>query len=175
MTGFSLQLTGFKELDDQLQRLTRSTAKAALRRGLGKAAQPLVEKMRAAAPEDTGALKKSIIASTRSTNGDAGKAAYAATMRAGGNRAEAGMALRAVNSANAGEKPSVELFVGVSGRPASVAHLYEFGSQHQPARPFMRPTWDSDKEAMLARIKAELMNDIAKTIARATRRGTLVG
>ena len=172
MTGAKLQVTGLHALDAQLTQLSKAAGRAALKRGLAKAAAPLVEKMKAAAPVLSGDLRRAIVASPKSTAGDSGKAAFAAAMRAGGTRAGAVIALRDANRENGG-KPAAVLFVGVSGAPASVAHLYEFGSSHQPARPFMRPAWDGDRDAMLARIKADLTAEITKSIARATKRGTL--
>jgi HK97 gp10 family phage protein len=175
MAAKILAVTGLKQLEAQLGRLSKAAGKAALRRGLAKAAAPLVTRMRGAAPEDEGDLREAIVASPRSTlprSSDVGKAAFAAAMRAGAGRAQASVALRDALRENGGV-PAVQLFVGVSGRPASVAHLYEFGSSRQPARPYARPAWDTDQQDMLDRIRAELKAEIDKSIARATRRGTL--
>lgn len=168
----ALQVSGFRELEVQLGRLRQAAGRAALKRGLAKAAAPLVEMMQSAAPEKSGELRRNIIASPKSTQPDAGKAAFAAAMQAGASRAQAASALRDAYRENGG-KPAAQLFVGVAGRPASTAHLYEYGSEHQPARPYARPTWDLDQAAMLDRLKVELRMAIEKSIARAAKRGTL--
>lgn len=179
MGGYVLQLLGFKDLDEQLQRLTKGTAKAALKRGLTKAAAPLVEKLKAAAPLKTGLTVKSILSSTKSTTGKqlVGNEAFHLAMRRNEGREAAVLAKRDALRAlgDDGGAPFVELFVGVSGRAQKYAHFQEFGTSKEPARPWARPAWDADKYAMLDRIKAELAAEIAKTIARAAKRGRLVG
>lgn len=170
----ALQTHGFKDLNTSLGLLRQAAGKAALNRGLAKAAAPLVSKMQAAAPVKEGDLRRNIIASKKSRKGmgDAGKAAFAAALRAGASRSQASSALRDAYRENGG-KPAALLFVGVAGGPASVAHLFEFGSSHQPAMPYMRPTWDADQGPMLDRLRALLKVEIDKSIARATKRGTL--
>jgi HK97 gp10 family phage protein len=161
-----VKVEGLRDLDRALAQLGKpSLAKASARRALKKAAEPMVSAAQANAPTLSGALKLSIHAGTKVKGGNAGKQAFAAAMRAGASRAQAGVALRAANSANAG---TVLLFVGPGSHPQGI--FQEFGVEHHPPQPFMRPAWDGNKRAMLDRIKAELAADIFKTAARARAR-----
>jgi HK97 gp10 family phage protein len=42
------------------------------------------------------------------------------------------------------------------------AHLLEFGTSRQPAQPYMRPAWDSTKQAVLENIRAALWAEILR-------------
>lgn len=147
----SVKLEGFKELDDALEQLSKAAGKGALRRSLKKAAQPLVEKMKAMAPVDDGDLRDSIDVSTKLDGRQRG--------------------LHRKMFRN--DKASVEMFVGPSyelGGGGRHGHLLEFGTQHHAPQPFARPAWDSDKTALLDRLGKHLWEEIDKSIARAKRK-----
>tara|TARA_R110002020_G_scaffold84821_3_gene209813 strand:+ start:419 stop:877 length:459 start_codon:yes stop_codon:yes gene_type:complete len=142
----TMKVTGLKELERELEKLSKAAGKGALRRGLTKAAQPLVEKMRAGAPVGDGELRDSIAVSGKLSPRQ--RRLHRKTVR--------------------DDKASVELFVGAG--PLPQAHLEEFGSLHNAPRPFARPAWDSDQEAMLDRLKTELWAEISKSVSRAQAR-----
>jgi HK97 gp10 family phage protein len=158
----TMDLEGFSELENLLDQLSNAAGKGVLRRSLKKAAQPTADLMNSYAPKGpTGNLKGSIIVGTKLSKSQAGK--HRKLVR--------------------GDKASVEMFVGadhnLSGRHA---HLVEFGTGprfHEktgravgamPPQPFVRPAWDQDRTAMLARLSQELWGEIEKTIARAQRK-----
>ena len=67
-------------------------------------------------------------------------------------------------------------------------HLVEFGTKPHinkgrfpgslhpgtSPRPFMRPAWDQDKDAMLERLRVELWTQISRAVQRAEKRAALV-
>jgi hypothetical protein len=133
--GVSFKLDGLDGLNDALEELidatSGATGKAALKRGLIKAAQPLVDRAKALVPKKTGKLAESIVASSFLDN-KAGKAAFAKTLSAGGSKAEAVAALRDARREAGGGSSDVEVYVGPSdrgtGKQVRHAQLVEFGT-----------------------------------------------
>jgi HK97 gp10 family phage protein len=161
-----VKVEGFRDLEQELLKLASpATRKAAARRALKKAAEPLAETMRAYAPERTGKLAQSITVSTRASGGDAGKKAFARVVQAGGSRADAVTALRDARRASAS---LVEMHVGPGRHPKAITQ--EFGTWFHPPQPFARPAFDVERDGMLDRIRRELAADIAKAVARAERK-----
>lgn len=161
----TVQTTGFAELARELEGLGKQTTqKASLRRALRKAAEPMAEKMRAMAPVRSGHLRDSIHVGTRISGPDAGRQAFGRALRDGGSRQDAVTALR---DARRGQG-AVLMYIGPGQHPQGI--FKEFGTFKEPPQPFMRPAWDSDKMAMLDRLKTELWADIQRTVARAERR-----
>lgn len=149
--GVTVKVEGLRALDRELAKLPKSAGKAALRRVLKKAATPLADAMREAAPRGDGAtdhLAESIAVSSRLSKRQASK--HRRMFR--DNRA------------------SVELFVGPGPDPA--AWNQEFGNVRHGPQPFVRPAWDAHREPMLARLKDDLWAEIRKTIRRAEARAT---
>src|SRR4030095_8780355 len=101
-----VKVEGLKELEDALKELPKATGKNCVRRALTKAAEPMVETAQAMAPHRAvrgGTLKRSIVAGkVKFSSGNAGKAAFAAAMKAGSSRAEAGAAAHEANAAAGG-------------------------------------------------------------------------
>lgn len=142
----TVNLEGFKELDDALSELPKATSKGVLRRSLKKAAKPMADLASSLAPlGPTGNLSSSVRYGTKLTKRQA--------------------ALHRKMFRN--DKASVEGFVGAND-PAAVPQ--EFGTVDHGPQPFMRPAWDRDQKPMLERLKAELWSEIQKTVARAERR-----
>ena len=161
----TVELQGFAELEAELQRLSKSAGKAALRRALKKAGEPMVEIARGNVPVDKGNLAASMAISTKLDKRQRGQ--HRKMFR--------------------NDKASVEMFIGPSynlGAGGRHGHLVEFGTKpHVNAglfagsmhpgtapQPFMRTAWDGDKMAMLDRLKVDLWAEIQKAIARAERR-----
>ncbi|MFN9438461.1 MAG: HK97-gp10 family putative phage morphogenesis protein [Brevundimonas sp.] len=65
-------------------------------------------------------------------------------------------------------KVPVEVFVGPGQQPH--AHLNEFGTREQAARPFMRPAWDATRVQVLDGIKDALADEIDKAAKRQARK-----
>ncbi len=172
----SVRVDGLKDLEAALSQLEKAaTRKTVARNTLKKAGQPVADAMRTGAPEDSGQLRRSIAVSTK-IKGEAGKAAYAKTMRdTAGNKALALKSMRDARRAAKGSLPPVMMFVGPTVR-APHAHLVEFGtaphinggkfagSKHPGTapQPFVRPAWDATQDIALSIITTELRAQIAK-------------
>jgi HK97 gp10 family phage protein len=145
--AFTMKVEGFKELEAELEKLSKAAGKGVLRRALKKAAQPMADLAQSLAPVgETRTLSSSVTVSTRLS------------------KRQASMHRKMFSS----DRASVEMFVGAG--PYASAHTQEFGTVHHGPQPFMRPAWDQDKNAMLARLKAELWSEVQKTVARAEAR-----
>lgn len=143
MARVVVKIEGLKELDKALGQLPKATAKAALRRVLKEAAEPLARTARRLAPRDEYYLYESIDVSTKLSKRQAGL-----------HRAQGGRAFQ-------------EMFVGTNN-PAGVQQ--EFGNSRHPAQPFMRPAWDQEKEPTLDRISSLLWTEVEKTAARVAKK-----
>ena len=179
------KVTGMKELEAALMGLEKAaTRKTVARNALKKAGAPIADRANELAPTgETRRLKGSVIVSTKIV-GEAGKAAYAKTMRAtAGNKALATKAMRDARRAAKGTMPPVMMFVGPV-ETVFYSHLVEFGtaphinggifagSKHPGTRPqpFMRPAWDSTQAEALTRISDELRAEIMKAAKRQAKR-----
>ncbi len=162
---FRFELFGDKELENALAELPKSVAKPVLTSILMEAAQPIVAVAKVLAPPDDpdtkGSLKEGISAATSLTKRQRSFSA----------------------------KNGVTVFIGPSNRnPAfRVGHLNEFGTgprYHKsgkyvgvmPAKPFMRPAWDSTKDRALQIIRQKAWEKIlaaAKKLRAKAEAGTL--
>lgn len=161
----TMHVDGLAELKKNLEQFKKSTARSVLERALKKAAAPVEAAAERMAPVDTGKLKASI--RTRVIRPNAGKSAYAATMRAGGSKADAAASARSANRAAAGQGASAKVRVEAT---APHAHFAELGTSKQSAQPFMVPALASNKGAIISNIKTELAGEIKKTAARLAKR-----
>lgn len=144
-------VTGFKELERNLERLSKAAGKGVLRRSLKKSAEPMVEVMKSLVAVSDGDLRDSMTAST------------------GLSKRQSGLHRRLFRD----ERASVELFVGPSynlGAGGRHGHLVEFGTAQMAPQPFMRPAWDQDHKAMLERLSATLWVELEKSLQRAARK-----
>lgn len=143
---------GFKEMDQMLQSLPRSTARGVARRGMKKALAPVEQAARAGAPTEGEAADIGISSKLTKTQAKGNPDRDTATL--------------------------LNLFVGSQSK---LAHLFEFGTGprfHQSgkfvgvmgARPFMRPAWDGNTDKVLELLASELRAEIEKALARAARR-----
>lgn len=139
----TIKIEGLRELDQALGQLPKATAKAALRRVLTEAAEPLARTARQLAPRDEFHLYESIDVSTRLSRRQRGL-----------HKQETSPAFQ-------------EMFVGTNN-PAGVQQ--EFGNRRHGAQPFMRPAWDSKKRDTLDHIANSLWGEIEKTAARVAKR-----
>lgn len=167
-----VRVEGLKELDKALGELSKAAARNALRRALIKAAEPMRSAAERNAPVDTGALKRSIILTSKIDN-RAGKAEFAAVMKSGGTKAQAVQALRDARRAKGIGESFAEVFMGPrkAGKQASIkAMVQEFGSHKQSAQPYMRPAFDGQAPAVIDGIRGELSAEIDKAVKRARAR-----
>lgn len=178
------KVSGFAELEAALMEIDKAaTRKATARRALLKAGQPVAAAIASRAPVDDGLLRDSVTVSTK-IKGEAGKAAYAQTMRAtAGDKAMAVKSMRDARRAAKGTMPPVMMFVGPTTK-AYHAHFVEFGtkphingglfagSQHPGTRaqPFIRPGWEATSGTALDLISDTLRAEIMKAAARQAKR-----
>jgi HK97 gp10 family phage protein len=144
------KIQGFKELDRALGQLPKATAKNVLRRTLTKAAQPLDDDASSAAPFLTGGLQKSVVTGTRLT----------ASQKIGGPQMTA-------SGWRSAAKNYVEVHVGTRF-PKGM--WQEFGTFKDPAQPWFRPAWESNKIKVLDAIKVTLGAEIEKAARRYARK-----
>lgn len=170
------KVEGMKELQAQLEKLKTGTARAALTRAGIRALRPTAELAARLAPEDSGELKSSIAVGAKTSSGGVGDAEYSGVLSAGGSKQEAVAARRDARRAVRGERGQlyVDLFMGPrSGRSKDdeiKGLVMEFGSARLQPRPYMRPAFEMDKEAILARLRVDLWDEIQKSLARAAKR-----
>ncbi len=169
-----VRVEGMEELNLALGELSKAAAKGVMRRTLVKAAKPMVDAAQGNAPVLSGELKQSIVATAKVKNiGDPGDAAYSETMRAGGSRDEALTAMRDARRAGGSGSMGVEAYVGpvVGSKRAGIkAMVQEYGSVHQAPQPYMRPAYETAKQAVLDLIKDIMTAEIAKAVERARKR-----
>lgn len=143
MAKITVRIDGLKELDRALGQLPKATAKAALRRVLVEGGQLIASAARRGAPVDEHYLYESIDVSTKLSSRQRSL-----------HRSEGGQAFQ-------------EMFVGTNN-PAGVQQ--EFGNERHGPQPFMRPAWDSTKDAALERITLLLWGEIEKSAERVAKK-----
>lgn len=140
-TGFTV--SGFAELEKNLDKLTQAQRSVGLSPLLVKALEPMAAAAKQLAPDDprTGPpwdLKTSIDVSTR--------------QRSGGARSD-----RALGQYEA------RAYMGSTKYGYPQAIMMEFGTIHDRPEPFMRPAWDSGKEGALEIVKAGYADQVFRT------------
>jgi HK97 gp10 family phage protein len=168
--SFTVSVSGLSQLDKALGELSKATARNVLKRTLTKAAEPIRDEAKRLTPVKTGKLRDSITISASIKN-KIGSSEYSAAMRAGLGKDAARSALLAARKAGKGTGSFAEVYVGPA-RGAGViryAHIVEFGSNDTAMQPYMRPAWDSQKDAALGIIKNELANQIMAAARRVGR------
>ena len=149
--ALSFDLLGSKELDNALKKLPSAMSKSVLRAALKKAGQPVVNDAKSKAPRDRGDLAESI---------------------------EIRPILSRRQRRRRAKKGDIEMFIGATFPRGAHAHLVEFGTSSMPARPFLRPAWDSHKRGVSRAIGRELWKALAraaKTLAKKATGGKLKG
>lgn len=163
-----MRVEGLKELEAALQELPRATGGNVLKRAIIKPAQLFADRAIDLAPKKSGKLKRSIRVSKPRVI-SAGKAAFAAAMREGATRAEAGEAARAANAASGGAGRHAVVSVGPT-RSAFHGLFQEFGTAHFGPKSFMRPAWDALSSSFPKMIADTLWEEIEKARQRIAKR-----
>lgn len=146
-----VKVEGLRDLEAQLSKLTKSTGKRVLKKTLVEAAQPLAELAASKVPVVEGDLKRSITVGVK--------------LNTRQRRLHRRMFVD--------DRSAVEVFVGASyglGDGGRHAHLVEFGTYRSRPHPFMRPAWDADQRALLARLSDDLWREISSAVRRAEKR-----
>jgi HK97 gp10 family phage protein len=151
----TVELTGFKELEQALRALPKATGKNTLRRTAKGALDPMASLAAARAPHRTGRLAYSITVSEKRTR----RAKGSTTRFVGGLfRAEA--------------SKGIEMAMGPAGGLGTLnyASFDEFGTIDTPAFGYMRAAWDSGAYKALDYVKEQLAVEINKATARFIRK-----
>lgn len=138
-----VHVEGLVELQEALRELPDATARNVLRRVAKKVLTPIADRARQLAPMDDGRLRASITVGNRLTR-------------------------RQRSQSERGDPNDVVMYAGAGALPQ--AHMQEFGTQHSPPQPFMRPAWDQGKDRVLESIKEDLWTEIEKAAKRAARK-----
>ncbi|WP_315924834.1 HK97-gp10 family putative phage morphogenesis protein [Mesorhizobium sp. SP-1A] len=166
----ALKIEGLAELQRGLEQFKKSTQRGILERALKRAAKPIVDAAKTAAPVRTGALRKSIGMEVIRHN--AGKAAFAEAMRGGASKEEAAIAARGANRAAAGQGASATVRVQATAPHAIFA---EFGTRHSGAQPFMGPALRQGERSVPRDIAADLKIEMEKSAKRIAARAAKKG
>lgn len=135
-----IRIIGDKQLIKKLKKLGPRIFKKSIKKALRRGAKPFVKTARGSAERETNTLRKSIGVRVK-TYGRSGVI----------------MALIGPRSSITGIGPD-----GRVRKPVKYAHLVEFGTDNLPARPFMRPAWEQNKQAASKRIPAEIRVEVEK-------------
>lgn len=139
----TVDLVGFKELEQELDRLSKAAGKGVLRRALKKSAEPMAALANTMAPVgETGDYAKSFVYSTKL------------------NKRQGGIHRKMFRN----DKAAVEGFVGTND-PAGVQQ--EFGNVNHGPQPALRPAWDADRMDLLDRLGQNMWREFEKSVKRA--------
>ncbi|HJV73167.1 MAG TPA: HK97-gp10 family putative phage morphogenesis protein [Noviherbaspirillum sp.] len=138
-----MHLSGFRELAAAMRELPERVARNTLRRATSSAAAIIRNEARAKAPVDTGEMRRDIqIKRERDTKGEM-SAKYSVFVRSG------------KKSRLSGKSRDVQ-------KDSYYWRFVEFGTAKMAAQPFMRPAFETKKEAAVAQIGAALDAGIQK-------------
>lgn len=140
-----MSFEGGKELEKALLEIDTKLRNKIGRKAVRQAIKPLAARIKAAAPVESGVLKKGIVIKTKKRGG---------TITASVVASDKHWKPEPPKSKSASKRAKKNT------KPLFYAGFYEFGTQHQPARPFMRPAFDSSKASMLSNVSRELNQGI---------------
>ena len=154
--GTGLKLSGFKELDDALGRLSKSTGTRVLQRAGMNAMRRMQARAETLAPDDIKTpapdLHRSIALSTKARVGMGG-----------------------VSDMEKGNRAVVYVGPAFDLPRYARAMVVEFGSYKMAAKPYMRPAFHQTGQAVLDDVAALIRVEIDKVVARAAKRAAKGG
>lgn len=148
----TVRVEGLRELDEALGELSKSAARGVLRRVGLRALEPVAETARQLAPDDP------------DTSGNDLRSSIGVGTRLSARQAR--LNRRAIRAG--ADKDFVEVYAGAG--PLPQAHNQEFGNVNHRAQPFLRPSWDQNKDKVLDTVKSDLGAEIKKAADRAARK-----
>lgn len=146
MDGITFRIDGQEEMAENMRALANATQRNVARRVLTKAAQPVAERAASLAPVERGILAFSIVVSTQLT--------------------------RRHKAEQRNRESEVEVYIGPAGGQGALfyASHVEFGTVLAPARPYLRPAWESTKGEVMALIASGLRAEIERAASRGARK-----
>jgi HK97 gp10 family phage protein len=172
--AMTVKLSGFKELEAELAKLSKAVGRNALMRAGMTAMQPMAAAARRLAPVDDGDLRESIDVGSSAATDDPGKFAYRIVKGGGGTDAQALVAMRDARRMYGTSLSGVMLYMGPAAAPdkntAIKAIAQEYGTSRHPPQPYMRPAFDAQVQPTLDRLKKELWFEVSLSVERAARK-----
>lgn len=151
----TVKTQGFKELEAKLGIIkSKATRRNVGIRALTKAAEPMAAKARQLAPKDENDLENSIKVSPRASN-KLGQAT-----KRGGRGGQFGDVLEVFIGIDATQNPALNIY----------AAIQEEGKANNPAQPYMRPAYESNKMKSLDIIKDAILIEINNAVGRQERK-----
>lgn len=147
-----IEVSGLKELGQQLNRLEGKVKGKTFRSAVSAAMLPMLQAARAnaAAVRDSGALAAAMGRWSRTQRGLVGAVRVIVFV---GPKSKSKRGLALWNARHKQERPARRLQHG---------HLTEFGTERSRAQPYLRPAFDTTKVAVVQRLKTTLKAAIAK-------------
>jgi len=143
----SLKFEGADEMDAAMMELEGAVAMKVVRDSLLSSVQPVIDSAKGRVPVDRGDLERSIGAGTKLTKRQ--KSLHQPIVAAGG----------------------IEVHVGpgimTNARGVRHAHMVEFGTSTMAPRPYMRPAWVSNLQAVFNGLAQSMTVNLAKAVKRA--------
>lgn len=145
--GVTVSIEGLREVDAALGELGKVLGRSVMRRVAVKRLQPMAEDARSLAPDDP------------NTGGNDLKASISVSTQLGKRQ-------RKLNKRG---KSEVEAHMGPAGPGGNVPPQgiqQEFGNQNHGPQPFMRPAFDSGKDALIDGVGEDFWDEISKAAER---------
>lgn len=150
-----VDIRGLGLLAQDFQRLARGAQRKVLRQATMAGARVGRDAIRGQAPVDEGDLKRNVVAASKKQNPPGTFTAGVRVRAEKGRYANTALNRRKRRVGQAYEKPG----------PAYYWRFSEFGTSQEPARPWIRPTWDANE----AEIAEAVRNRLAQAIDEAIR------
>lgn len=140
-------VVGLQELGAKLDKMFKDTAKKAIRKAIAPAAEVYRREIRAKAP----------------VRQEVGATGFRKTGKGKKNRQPGYLKAHIGRTIKANSDGSLSAFVGPT-KSAFYGRFQEYGTSHQPARPFMRPVFDSKTEEAEKVFAETLKTEIEKEL-----------
>lgn len=154
--SITLDIHGLGALEEDFARLSRGQTRRVLRQATMAGARVGRDAARELAPEDSGELKRHVVAASKRQN--------APGTHTAGVRVRGGRGKYSNTAANRGKQR-----VGQSYETPGPAYYWRFtelGTSKQPATPWIRPAWDSHEQEIVDAVRQRLATAIDEAISR---------
>ena len=154
MPDVTIKIEGLDQLQRTLETLPRNVARKVLRTSLREAADELRERISSSAPRESGFLASHFDVRLRVKSNELAASAYVGP--------ESKVYYPDVGDRRVGTRTGKHPQKGGVLPVVSVARFVEYGTSKMPARPFMRPAFESVKDTMLNMIIQGIKDALAE-------------
>lgn len=164
----TFKLEGLEETVANLGELPKSTGRNAIVRAARKAAAPILADAKAMVPVREGLLRQTLtISNVRVRRGNQNTVgAVVVWVPFTNSYRTLSKPVAYVRGPNRGQSRTYQ----IGSDPGVYANFVEFGTSNSPARPFLRPAWDRNKEAALAIFNDALITEVERAAERRARK-----